>query len=279
MATILEDVHEGLGLPLQASRAACVKGKYAYYHYGCDGVDDRGWGCGYRTLQTICSWVVYHKHKTGERARAVPSITEIQAALVRLGDKEAQFSGSRDWIGSTEVFLCLDHFYQVPCRILHASTGGKVANHVDALLKHFEQQGSPVMMDRRPILDVIALRILGLHIQNNSRSNFTIRKLKWVMEVLSTLIHILSGKHYGGDSDASSKGILGVCRTSSEKSHLLVLDPHWYRDDAKHGNLTGAVDHLQQNGWISWRPLDSLMESSFYNLCLPLLPSPAVRRS
>ncbi|XP_070385073.1 uncharacterized protein Ufsp1 isoform X6 [Dermacentor albipictus] len=162
MATILEDVHEGLGLPSQASRVACVKGKYAYYHYGCDGVDDRnglgspavkavplpvmrtsgvpcrsrmfsmknfatsaalpfgrpfvpvkwGWGCGYRTLQTICSWVVYHKHKTGERARAVPSITEIQAALVTLGDKEAQFNGSRDWIGSTEVFLCLDHFYQ-----------------------------------------------------------------------------------------------------------------------------------------------------------------------
>ncbi|XP_070385075.1 uncharacterized protein Ufsp1 isoform X8 [Dermacentor albipictus] len=163
MATILEDVHEGLGLPSQASRVACVKGKYAYYHYGCDGVDDRnglgspavkavplpvmrtsgvpcrsrmfsmknfatsaalpfgrpfvpvkwGWGCGYRTLQTICSWVVYHKHKTGERARAVPSITEIQAALVTLGDKEAQFNGSRDWIGSTEVFLCLDHFYQI----------------------------------------------------------------------------------------------------------------------------------------------------------------------
>lgn len=229
MAALLEDVHEGLGLPPQASRSACVKGKYAYYHYGCDGVDDRGWGCGYRTLQTICSWVVYQKHKTGEGARAVPSIAEIQAALVTLGDKEAQFSGSRDWIGSTEVFLCLDHFYQVPCRILHASTGGEVANHIDALLKHFEQQGSPVMM--------------------------------------------------GGDSDASSKGILGVCRTSSGKSHLLVLDPHWYRNDAKHGHLTGARDHLQQNGWISWRPLDSLMESSFYNLCLPLLPSPAVSRS
>ncbi|KAH7933403.1 hypothetical protein HPB49_012221 [Dermacentor silvarum] len=112
MAALLEDVHEGLGLPPQASRTACVKGKYAYYHYGCDGVDDRGWGCGYRTLQTICSWVVYQKHKTGEGARAVPSIAEIQAALVTLGDKESQFSGSRDWIGSTEVFLCLDHFYQ-----------------------------------------------------------------------------------------------------------------------------------------------------------------------
>uniref|UniRef100_A0A131XDB1 Putative peptidase family c78 n=1 Tax=Hyalomma excavatum TaxID=257692 RepID=A0A131XDB1_9ACAR len=229
MAALLEDVHEGLDLPPQASRAACVKGKYAYYHYGCDGVDDRGWGCGYRTLQTICSWVVFQKQEAGETARAVPSIAEIQAALVLLGDKEARFEGSRDWIGSTEVFLSLDHFYQVPCRILHARTGDQVANHMDALFKHFEQQGSPVMM--------------------------------------------------GGDSDASSKGILGVCQTSSGESHLLVLDPHWYRNDAKHGPLVGAKAHVQQNGWIAWRSLDSLMESSFYNLCLPLLHSIAKSRS
>uniref|UniRef100_A0A131YUR8 Peptidase family c78 n=1 Tax=Rhipicephalus appendiculatus TaxID=34631 RepID=A0A131YUR8_RHIAP len=176
MTALLEDVHEGLGLPQRASRAACVRGKYAYYHYGCDGVDDRGWGCGYRTLQTICSWVVLQKHKAG-----------------------------------------------VPCRILHASTGGQVAHHIDTLRRHFEQLGSPVMM--------------------------------------------------GGDCDASSKGILGVCQTSSGDSHLLVLDPHWYRNDAKRSLLDGAKAHLQQDGWISWRSLDSLMESSFYNLCLPLLPS------
>ena len=35
-----------------------VRGKYDYWHYICDGVDDRGWGCGYRTLQTIISWCV-----------------------------------------------------------------------------------------------------------------------------------------------------------------------------------------------------------------------------
>lgn len=34
-----------------------VQGTYEYWHYGCDGLDDRGWGCGYRTLQTICSWI------------------------------------------------------------------------------------------------------------------------------------------------------------------------------------------------------------------------------
>ena len=30
---------------------AIVKGDYQYYHYLCDQYDDRGWGCGYRTLQ------------------------------------------------------------------------------------------------------------------------------------------------------------------------------------------------------------------------------------
>ncbi|XP_037525538.1 inactive Ufm1-specific protease 1 isoform X2 [Rhipicephalus sanguineus] len=176
-------------------------------------------------MVSTCVGTCRHPTANTEEAKPVPSIAEIQAALVSLGDKEAHFEGSCDWIGSTEVFLCLDHFYQVPCRILHASTGGQVAHHIDTLLRHFEQQGSPVMM--------------------------------------------------GGDSDASSKGVLGVCQTSSGESHLLVLDPHWYRNDAKHGLLAGAKAHLQQDGWISWRSLGSLMESSFYNLCLPLLPSTA----
>ena len=30
-----------------------VKGDYQYYHYLCDQYDDRGWGCGYRTLQEL----------------------------------------------------------------------------------------------------------------------------------------------------------------------------------------------------------------------------------
>lgn len=222
MTYLLENVHEGTELPPGADCVACVTGKYAYYHYGCDGVDDRGWGCGYRTLQTLCSWVVHQRRQaTGEPARAVPSISEIQAALVTLGDKEPKFQGSRDWIGSTEVFLCLDHFYQVPCRILHVSSGAQVADHVDTLLAHFQHQGSPIMM--------------------------------------------------GGDTDASSKGILGVCRTSWGKPYLLVLDPHWFRNDAKQGPLPDATV-LRENGWVAWRPLDSLLESSFYNLCLPLLP-------
>ena len=30
-----------------------IKGSYSYYHYMCDQFDDRGWGCGYRTLQEL----------------------------------------------------------------------------------------------------------------------------------------------------------------------------------------------------------------------------------
>ncbi|RLN28043.1 putative Ufm1-specific protease [Panicum miliaceum] len=33
-----------------------IDGSYEYYHYLHDGIDDNGWGCAYRSLQTIVSW-------------------------------------------------------------------------------------------------------------------------------------------------------------------------------------------------------------------------------
>ena len=45
--------------------------------------------------------------------RDVPSIFGIQNALVEAGDKSACFCGSREWIGSFEVCICLDIFYGV----------------------------------------------------------------------------------------------------------------------------------------------------------------------
>ena len=36
----------------------CVSGDYEYWHYLCDGTDDKGWGCGYRTCQSIASWII-----------------------------------------------------------------------------------------------------------------------------------------------------------------------------------------------------------------------------
>lgn len=33
-----------------------VNGLYAYHHYMQNEFDDSGWGCAYRSLQTIVSW-------------------------------------------------------------------------------------------------------------------------------------------------------------------------------------------------------------------------------
>ena len=62
-ATQMLHVHENAPSPLSEEDGLKLSGKYEvsghyeYWHYGCDGFDDRGWGCGYRTLQTICSWI------------------------------------------------------------------------------------------------------------------------------------------------------------------------------------------------------------------------------
>ena len=57
-----------------------MSGGYEYCHYLYDGTDDRGWGCGYRTLQTIISWI---KHNSNA-AVPVPSIRKIQETLVEV---------------------------------------------------------------------------------------------------------------------------------------------------------------------------------------------------
>uniref|UniRef100_A0A8C9EE08 UFSP1/2/DUB catalytic domain-containing protein n=1 Tax=Phocoena sinus TaxID=42100 RepID=A0A8C9EE08_PHOSS len=113
----LKDVHLGLALPGRGrARLALLSGHYIYYHYGCDGVDDRGWGCGYRTLQTLCSW-------PEGRPAGVPEPAAVQAALEDMGDKPPGLRGSRGWIGCVEASLCLDHFGGPQGRPCHVPRG------------------------------------------------------------------------------------------------------------------------------------------------------------
>lgn len=51
-----------------------VQGIYSYHHYMQDRMDDKGWGCAYRSLQTICSWF----WQQGYVERLVPTHKEIQ---------------------------------------------------------------------------------------------------------------------------------------------------------------------------------------------------------
>jgi len=84
----LTNTHLGLSSGLEGGIPSVVYGTYAYHHYMQDRMDDSGWGCAYRSLQTIVSWFRHQGYVT----RAVPTHQEIQQALVDVGDKPATLS-------------------------------------------------------------------------------------------------------------------------------------------------------------------------------------------
>lgn len=64
-----------------------------------DKFDDNGWGCAYRSLQTIVSWCRYQQYTDVD----VPTHREIQSTLVKLGDKPDTFIVS--WQPPHSLFL------------------------------------------------------------------------------------------------------------------------------------------------------------------------------
>ncbi|XP_025066872.1 inactive Ufm1-specific protease 1 [Alligator sinensis] len=95
-----------------------------------------------KPLQTLCSWLL----AAGAGVGAVPGLRALQEALVATGDKPPAFAGSRDWVGTVEATICLDHLLGVPCKLVHIHEGRGLAAHVGALHAHFRGGGGPVMM-------------------------------------------------------------------------------------------------------------------------------------
>lgn len=147
-----ELVAQGSGAP--GCARAGVAGRYAYYHYGQDGVRDGGWGCAYRALQTLWSWLRLQRCT----AAPVPTHRDVQARLVALGDKPRAFVGSRAWLGAVEVALCLQAGAGVDCRVLHVPRGADVPAHAPELAAHFRAEGTPVMVGG----GVLAYTVLGI---------------------------------------------------------------------------------------------------------------------
>lgn len=138
----LRNVHLGLSPPAGRDQVRLVSGQYRYRHYQQDRAEDSGWGCAYRSLQTIVSWFQLQ----GYTNCATPSHREIQQMLVDIGDKPASFVGSRQWIGSQEVGYCLNKLLGVECRTMFVSSGAELSTKSRELLAHFETHGTPVMI-------------------------------------------------------------------------------------------------------------------------------------
>ena len=121
-----------------------IHGDYYYYHYNQDNFNDAGWGCAYRSLQTLISWFILNT-SVGKNVK-VPTIPEIQTILVKLGDKDKKIIGSTEWIGAIEVNLVLNELFGIDNQILHVPSGSELNSKGRELLYHFQHNGTPVMV-------------------------------------------------------------------------------------------------------------------------------------
>lgn len=154
-SAVLLDVHVGLkAAAVSGGRQYLVQGSYGYHHYMQDAFDDNGWGCAYRSLQTLCSWFRHQRYSS----RPIPTHRQIQEILVKLGDKPKSFIDSRQWIGSTEVAMVLQSYMGIDSRILNVRTGAQMADLGPDLSMHFQSQGTPIMIGG----GVLAHTILGI---------------------------------------------------------------------------------------------------------------------
>ena len=49
--------------------------------------------------------------------------------LVKMGDKDKSFVGSRQWIGAIELSYVLDDYLGVSCKIITVNKGSEIPSH------------------------------------------------------------------------------------------------------------------------------------------------------
>ena len=157
---ILVNPHQALLHKGVTGKLSIVDGLYSYHHYMQDNFDDNGWGCAYRSLQTIISWF----RLQGYTEIPIPSHCKIQQCLVDIGDKPSTFIGSKQWIGSTEISFVLQTFLNIDVKILCASSGEEMSALIPQLVNHFDTQGTPIMIGG----GVLAHTILGVSYDESS---------------------------------------------------------------------------------------------------------------
>ncbi|KAJ3671714.1 hypothetical protein LUZ60_007793 [Juncus effusus] len=197
-SSLLRDVH--LEIPksgVSGGVMSIIDGSYEYYHYLHDGIDDNGWGCAYRSLQTIISWYRLQQYTSIH----VPSHREIQEALVQIGDKDRSFIGSRDWIGAIELSFVLDKLLGVSCKIINVRSGDELPEKCRELANHFQTQGTPIMIGG----GVLAYTLLGVEYNEASgESAFLILDPHYTGN--DDLKKILNGGWCGWKKSVDSKG-------------------------------------------------------------------------
>jgi hypothetical protein len=98
----------------------------------------------------------------------MPTLPDIQSILravdpAKAGPKHAGFVGSREWIGSFESMVVLQHFSpDLQCRVQRVDEGQQLAEDAAihrALAGHFDRGGGPVVIGGAQL----AYTIVGIH--------------------------------------------------------------------------------------------------------------------
>lgn len=151
----LKNVHNALkSSGVKDGKQNLVKGDYCYFHYMQDRFDDAGWGCAYRSLQTIISWFVLNNYTNNK----VPGHRDIQQTLVNIGDKPSTFVGSKQWIGAIEISFILDTLLDIASKVITFNSGAEIPTKAREIAHHFETQGTPIMIGG----GVLAYTLLGI---------------------------------------------------------------------------------------------------------------------
>lgn len=174
-----------------------IEGSYEYYHYLQGSFNDNGWGCAYRSLQTIISWFRLQNYTSVD----VPTHRMIQEVLVEIGDKEPSFIGSQEWIGAIELSFVLDKLLGVTSKILNVRSGAELPERCRELSHHFETQCTPVMIGG----GVLAYTLLGVDF-NEATGDSAFLILDPHYTGGEDLKNILSGGWCGWKKAISSKG-------------------------------------------------------------------------
>ncbi|VDL98422.1 unnamed protein product [Schistocephalus solidus] len=147
----------------KSASTATFQGLLEYFHYGNQGINDQGWGCGYRTLQTLLSWFLLNISTSFE----MPNLLDIQKILVNIGDKPPTFYQSTEWIGSVEASMVISTLTKVDCRIVNVPYGKFDNDHIQQIRSHFLSHGSPIMLGKGALS--VTVSVLGGSTDSSSK--------------------------------------------------------------------------------------------------------------
>lgn len=233
-----------------------------------DKFDDSGWGCAYRSFQTIWSWF-RRQHYV---ATPAPDHREIQRALVAASQRPPSFLGSREWIGALELGSLVEGVLlggrEGSYRVINVASGVDIPSKAREIAAHFDTHVSQCLEDECLGLPVLLganclgwaaglcseLQATGASATSGCAEDDRRPAACWELTLPTVLGQWLQGSPIMIGGGVLAYTLLGI--DFNEKTGdcaFLILDPHY----------TGADDLKKiRGGGAGWLAVSRLCEDA-----------------